>query len=545
MIESYMKNTAKNKTSERRISDFRLHLLTVLVVLGGAGVLYWRSVLPRRVRREHAQTVTREFEYLTHRFNFHPTWDPWQSKARAQEDLDELEWLLENRYSYLHLKQLDYKTALDSIRNSLGDGIQRSEFGYQLSKFIALLGDGHSRVISSSVRLRSLCTGFPSLLVGESHGRLVAFKPDRSDFIDANTPFLRAIDGLPIDSWLKTASQFVERGSPQYVRHYSIRNLRYIDGLRKELGLTETGPAEVELESADGLSIRHVEIPLVKERPIYGFWPRPDNETASWEDIRPENRFLQPNIGYLRLVTMSAEPAFCEGLIEAMGRFRATDGLIIDLRTNGGGRRTPLRVLLPFFMAPDEPPRVVNVAAYRLGTRNTKDDFKTRYLYPASSSRWSKAEQDVIGRFAKTFEPEWTPPRRQFSPWHYFVISPFKESRYYHYDKPVIVLMDSSNFSACDIFLGGFKDCKNVTLMGQPSGGGSGCTQVYSLSNSGIRISLSRMASFQPNGKLYDGNGIQPDVVVEPVPTDFIGRNDTILEKAIQAINQKNNSLHL
>jgi C-terminal processing protease CtpA/Prc len=53
------------------------------------------------------------------------------------------------------------------------------------------------------------------------------------------------------------------------------------------------------------------------------------------------------------------------------------------------------------------------------------------------------------------------------------------------------------------------------------------------------------MASFQPNGQLYDGNGIQPDILVEPAPTDFIGQTDTLLETAIRTIGEKNNSLHL
>jgi C-terminal processing protease CtpA/Prc len=109
----------------------------------------------------------------------------------------------------------------------------------------------------------------------------------------------------------------------------------------------------------------------------------------------------------------------------------------------------------------------------------------------------------------------------------------------------VVILMDRWNFSACDIFLGAFKGLNSVTLMGLPSGGGSGCRQGYRLSNSGFEIRLSRMASFQPNGKLYDGNGIQPDIVVEPVPTDFIGKTDTVLDAAIKYVRQKNNSLHL
>ena len=93
--------------------------------------------------------------------------------------------------------------------------------------------------------------------------------------------------------------------------------------------------------------------------------------------------------------------------------------------------------------------------------------------------------------------------------------------------------MERWNFSACDIFLGAFKGWRNVTLIGTPSGGGSGCKVNYRLHNSLIRIQLSSMASFQPNGKLYEGNGIQPDIYIEPVPTDFIGRTDTVLDAAI------------
>ena len=303
-----------------------------------------------------------------------------------------------------------------------------------------------------------------------------------------------------------------------------------------ELGLGKSRNIQLLLESADGLSTRRLDLPLVEERPIYGFWPRPENEIKSMEDARVESRILESNIGYLRFVMMVAEPEFLDDLIEAMGRFAKTDGLIIDIRTNGGGRRSPLQVLLPFFMAENDVPRVVNLAKYRLGTENIKEDFEARFLYPASSPHWSGAERDVISRFASTFEPEWTPPPEQFSKWHYFVISPSEDKRYYHYTKPVVILMDRRNYSACDIFLGAFKGLNNVTLMGQPSGGGSGCYQVYRLDNSKIRIHLSSMASFQPNGKLYDGNGIRPDIIVEPVPTDFIGETDIVLDTAIKRL---------
>jgi hypothetical protein len=515
------------------------------VVPAGIGLWYWNDRRPRRVRREHAKTIAKEFEYLTRKIDFSVPHDTWLSKRQVQEDLDELEWLLENRYSYLRRKGVNYKAALDNLRNSLGDGINRSTLGYQLSKFIALFGDGHSRVASSSVRLSSLCSGFPPYLVEESGGRLVAFKPDRSAFVDPNFPFLRAIDGVSMDTWLEAAGLTVAKGSPQFVRYNTLRNLRYIECLRKELGLNRSGIIELHLESADGLSTRLYDLPLVEQRPIYGFWPRPETEIKSMEDVHVESRILESNIGYLRFVMMLAGPEFLDDLIEAMGRFAKTDGLIIDIRTNGGGRRAPLQVLLPFFMAENDLPRIVNLAKYRLGTENIEEDFKARYLYPASSPHWSEAERDVIRRFADTFRPEWMPPWEQFSQWYYFVISPTQDERYHHYTKPVVILMDRWNYSACDIFLGAFKGLNNITLMGQPSGGGSGCYQVYRLKNSRVRTHLSSMASFQPNGELYDGNGIQPDIVIEPVPTDFIGRTDTVLDRAIELINLKNNSLHL
>lgn len=510
---------------------------SVIILIGG-GLWYWYRLQPKRVHREHTNKVVKKFEYLTNRYNFNSPGNIQLSTKETQDDLDELEWLLENRHSYLKLKGINYKAALDSIRSSLGDGISRSDFGYQLRKFLALFGDGHSRVRSSSVGLKSLCSAFLPFLVEESNGRLVAFKPDRSDFVHQDFPFLYWIDGLSVNAWLEAASQWVAKGSPQFVRYRTIRNLRYVGCLRKELGLGKSVSIHVELESSDGLSTRQIQLPLVKTCPIYGFWPRPENEITSIKDIRPESHITKENIGYLRIPLMLSEPEFLNDIINAMNKFRNTKGLIIDIRGNGGGRRSPLRTLFPFFMAENTSPQVVNVAAYRLGTKNIKEDFEARYLYPASSGHWSAVERNVIDRFADSFVPEWSLPYGEFSKWHYFVISPSKDQGYFHYDKPIVILMDRWNFSACDIFLGAFKGWKNITLMGMPSGGGSGCSQEYRLRNSHIRISLSSMVSFRPNGKLYDGNGIQPDVMIEQIPSDFIGKTDTVLTAAIERLNK-------
>jgi C-terminal processing protease CtpA/Prc len=50
----------------------------------------------------------------------------------------------------------------------------------------------------------------------------------------------------------------------------------------------------------------------------------------------------------------------------------------------------------------------------------------------------------------------------------------------------------------------------------------------------GLRIGS--MASFQSNGKLFDGNGVAPDVIVEPAPDHHIGGRDNALEEAAKRI---------
>jgi len=331
---------------------------------------------PKRSSRKHSNQISEEFKHLIRRFAFDSAPNIWLATKQAEQDLDELEWLLENRYSYLKLKGVDYRSALDSIRGSLGEGINRSDFGYQLTKFLALFGDGHSHVRSSTVRLKSLSSAFLPFLVEESAGRFVAFKPDRSDFLDPEFLFLQALDGIPVNEWLQVASQYVAKGSPQFQRYRTLRNLRYVECLRKELDLDESSFVQVKLESADASATKLVKLPLAKKGPIYGFWPRSKTLTNRQQADQVESHILQGNIGYLRFVFMSAERKFLNDLIEAMNHFARTDALIIDIRTNVGGSRAPLRVLFPFIMTDNDSPQVVNVAAYRVGIDNIKEDFK-------------------------------------------------------------------------------------------------------------------------------------------------------------------------
>ena len=132
--------------------------------------------------------------------------------------------------------------------------------------------------------------------------------------------------------------------------------------------------------------------------------------------------------------------------------------------------------------------------------------------------------------------PEWS-PTGEFSDWHYLVLDRTGHPGEYFYDQPVLVLSDATCFSATDIFLGALKGRPRVTLMGSASAGGSARSQRFTLPGSQIEVRCASMVSYRPDGRLYDGRGVEVDVPIAIQPTDLIeGGTDTVLEAAIERL---------
>jgi C-terminal processing protease CtpA/Prc len=222
-----------------------------------------------------------------------------------------------------------------------------------------------------------------------------------------------------------------------------------------------------------------------------------------------------------------------------MQHFRRTRGLVVDVRGNGGGSREGLRSLFSYLSAPGDAPRVVNCAGYRLFDKHGVNHLANRFLYRESAGSWSDAEREAIKAFKTSFRPRWTPPRAHFSDWHYMVLTRLDHPTVFHYKSPVVVLMDSKCFSATDIFLAALKGWRNVTLLGTPSSGGSARARTVRLRGSSLSVRLGTMVSFRPDGELFDGNGVEPDVHLEPSPEYFVGGRDNVLEEARRRLTQK------
>lgn len=480
----------------------------------------------KRTERRHAGRMPAKWRAL-----MAPAWmeegvEGWSSPELAadtiERDLDQLEWILEDQYSYLQMLQVDYRGALDALRIAASEGLPRDVFALQLRKFLGLFGDGHTRLDES---LRSMLpAGCAPYLLFETAGGIACVRGDRSGPVDDEAPYLAAIDGIEIERWIEASQLLTPAGSQAWVRGRAIENLRYIGWVALELG-HDLG-STLKLTLTNGIAEREVTVPVERQRAMYGTWPR------------GESAMLDGNIGYLRIPSMEGEPAFLTNLQSWMQRFADAKGLIIDVRGNGGGTRDALRLIYPMLMEPGEAPAVVNVAKYKLRERDQRGAangyLDNRALYPAGWKGWNAAERAAIKAFAAGFKPAWNPDPRGFSEWHYMVISPASDGP--TFAGPVVLLIDEGCFSATDIFASALGARPDVSVLGMPTGGGSGRSRGAVLAGSGLRLRLSSMASFQASGQPYDGVGVRPDTAIEQ-PAEFSwGGRDVALEAALEAV---------
>jgi hypothetical protein len=103
----------------------------------------------------------------------------------------------------------------------------------------------------------------------------------------------------------------------------------------------------------------------------------------------------------------------------------------------------------------------------------------------------------------------------------------FFEKHYYspkeknHYEGQVFILIGGNSFSATTLFAGGLKGQKNVTLVGEETGGGFYGNTAWiipdvTLPNTGLRFRLPRFRMVVDKNRIKNGRGVMPDVWALP-----------------------------
>ena len=201
-------------------------------------------------------------------------------------------------------------------------------------------------------------------------------------------------------------------------------------------------------------------------------------------------KILEDNIGYMYYGDFSSGIGETN-LDYIIDRLALCDGIILDVRDNGGG-----------LLSNSE----------RLASRFVNEKTLVGYI----RHKTGKGHNDFSEPYPRYIEPNGR----------------------LRYQKPVIVLTNRSCYSATNDFVNSMKTCPNVTIMGDRTGGGSGLPFTFEIPNGwSVRFSACPMYDAKMNHLEF---GIDPDRHVNLLESDERRGIDTIIEAARNLIKTKN-----
>lgn len=242
--------------------------------------------------------------------------------------------------------------------------------------------------------------------------------------------------------------------------------------------------------------------------------------------------------GYIRIWTfmVSDDAAFVEEFLR-IAAMLPQDGLILDVRANGGGLVTAgeslLQVLTPRSIEP-----------CRLHFINTP---LTQAL--CEKVDWLKQWEDSIAQAVET--------GAAFS-----FGFPFKTVAEYndigqHYYGPVVVIVDALCYSTTDIFAAGFQDHRIGKILGASGNMGAGGANVWTHellrglmpgansplkelpNNASFRVAIRRTTRIgERSGVPLEGLGIVPDSLHQMTANDLLNQNEDLIQTAAKMLSE-------
>ena len=222
--------------------------------------------------------------------------------------------------------------------------------------------------------------------------------------------------------------------------------------------------------------------------------PARDFEAAVWAGPVFQWRMLPGNIAYVRVLHFGNDSA-AAGFREHFDEIARADGLVIDVRENGGGNSSNGYQLLA--MLTDQP--------------FAGSSWQTREYLPTYRA-WGRPE-GIHSEPAFEMPPDGTR----------------------HYAGPVLVLTSARTYSAAEDFVVAFDAMRRGRIVGEPTGGSTGQPLLFDLPGGGTARICTKRDRY-PDGREFVGVGVQPQVAVSPRVDDLLAGRDTVLDAALRLL---------
>ena len=199
--------------------------------------------------------------------------------------------------------------------------------------------------------------------------------------------------------------------------------------------------------------------------------------------------WLSDQIGYLWLGDMFDNLEFWKDKMnEVISTLQNSDGIILDIRDNGGGEDEVSRLIASFFAVEEKP---YQQARFKVGP--DPDDFDEPRI-------WTVAPNDVN-----------------------------------NYSGRVILLTDRYTISAAETFSLAMRTIDQVTHVGDTTTGAFSDTVIRELPN-GWYFTLPIADIRDHDGKSWESIGLGPDILIQGSPELIDAGNDIMLEKALELL---------
>ena len=354
-------------------------------------------------------------------------------------------------------------------------------FYRRLRRFVALLNDGQAAVTPpSSLQSR---VARPPLLVRSVERRPFILDYVENDEMRVARPErlaeILSIQGLPAEDWIRDSIL------PEILASTAA------DGWQRAVDRMLEGTKETSLQ----LLLR---LPGGEKRGLSVTRSLSANERWPFEPPPLEVDTLPDGLAWVRLNTLD-QPDVVKHFDRAFPNFDGVNGLIIDLRENGGGRGGG-----------------ISAYGYQILARLTNQPFLT--------TRWNTPQYRPVFR-------AWGLPDSALS-WYGApadTVQPRRDRPVY--TGPVAVLSSARTRSAAEEFMVAFRNTARGPIIGETSAGSSGDALTLPLPRGGsFRLCVKREAF--PYGTEFVGLGLAPDLPVDVKVSDLLAGRDAVLERA-------------